>query len=65
MDSWKPIKSAPRDVPVLVFCPLEQNARRRVMVGSFSDERMCWIAIPGLYRIRPTQWMGLPEHPTD
>jgi hypothetical protein len=63
MEQWSPIASAPRDSPVLLFCPQEQNPRRRIMIGSFADERRCWIAIPGLYRIRPTMWMKLPPHP--
>jgi hypothetical protein len=64
MTQWSAIGTAPRDWPVIVFCPQEQNRRRLIMIGAYSDQRHCWIAIPGLYRIRPTKWIPLPALPT-
>jgi len=62
-DGWEPIETAPRDQILLLYVPREQNARRRIMVGSYDEQRRNWIVIPGLYRIVPTYWHALPAAP--
>lgn len=66
MRDWRPIKDAPKMIPVLVALAKSDTRDRDAMHGRIlvaANRGMGWISIPGMWRCRPTAWMPLPEPP--
>lgn len=61
---WQPIKTAPRDQDILLFCA----KRKQIVVAGFSEYSENWEVSYGCGADdpeidNPTHWMPLPEPP--
>ena len=55
---WQPIESAPKgETRIIVF------DGKTVLMAKWSEKFKDWINLTGVWAIRPTHWMPLPEPP--
>ena len=61
---WQSIESAPRETPVLLFCP-ENSVDEKIVMGEQYGQHDIWrVHIDG-QGIIPTHWMPLPAAPNE
>jgi hypothetical protein len=62
MMDWQPIESAPKDKPVLVYCPGNHRSELVLLAEQVTHSRRWVIFIDG-QEVVPTHWQPLPEPP--
>lgn len=60
---WQPIKTAPKDVEVLVGLWLSQRRWFQIVAEKVSGDAGRWIADSGRITLAPTHWTHLPPEP--